>query len=176
MSFAPRSLLHRWNHIYHQFEFLVNDPKQYLELNLLSEDCGGDMGDWLGPLGNSIMMALIPLCLLPWCQCAHTKPDPTHPISYWTVIYISTALCSVLGKSLNADKTRGSNCTWCPHCSCSPCWHVMTQMTHYLTTIIGRGQTPALTHHSALDNYVVTRNGATTDFRMHSNEDASGSC
>ena len=111
---------------HHQFEyFFVNDPKQYLELNILlniTNDCGGDMGDWLGPLSNSIMMALIPLCVLPWCQCAHTKPDPTHPISYWTVIYISTALYSALGKSLNADKTRGAvtcNCTWCPHCSCS---------------------------------------------------------
>ena len=42
----------------------------------------------------------------------------------------------------------------------------MTQMTHYLTTIIGWGQTPAMTRHSALDNYVVTRNGATTDFMI----------
>ena len=82
--------------LYSIWECFVNDPKQYLELNILLNitwNCGGDMGDWLGPLSNSIMMALIPLCLLPWCQCAHTKPDPTHPISYWTVIYISTALC-----------------------------------------------------------------------------------
>ena len=114
------------------------------------------MGDWLGPLSNSIMMALIPLCVLPWCQCAHTKPDPTHPISYWTVIYISTALCSVLGKSLNACWTLVTALDAALIAHYIQCWHVMT---HYLTAITGRGQTRGLTQHSAPGNYVVTRNG-----------------